>query len=363
MAARGGPALLGMRILLCAALAGVLTFPGTWRQARADAAGTLVLSGRVCAQADGTPIPGAQVGIAGQWATAGADGSYQVTLPASAYLLVRATAPGFQSSDVLTLYGTNGTVLAGPVAFSFCGSQGLIGAFKAADGSVRLEHIDQLQPGNAHTVLVSGAATIALEANAALQRPDGGVTMIPIQRRGVALSLPVPLRAGAGRYVLEINAAAGFALIKLPLFVGGYQPPPAPPPYQADPAGAGVAELRAAALADLNAARGQAGLPPLRENPRLDGEAQAHSTDLARSGRISHYGTDGSSPGDRVQATGLAFRRLAEDVGGGPTVQTVVLGLLDSPAHRWAILGDFRLVGAGVARMDGGLVVTADFVR
>jgi uncharacterized protein YkwD len=285
-------------------------------------------------------------------------------MPAAEHVLIRASALSYQSTDLITLSSPDGGLLAGEASFSFCGSVGLTSAFRAADGSVRLERVDQLQPGQPHTLLVQGVATAPLESNAALQTPGGGVLLLPIQRQGVALSVAVPLRAGRGRYVLEINAAAGFALVKLPLFAGGvYQSPPTPPPYQADPPGASVAALRASALTGINALRQQAGLSPLRPDTHLDREAQAHSDDMGRSGHISHAGTDGSTPGQRVEATGVPFHLVAEDIGGGPTVQEILLGLMESPAHRWAILGAFRLVGIGIAAMgDEGLVLTVDFV-
>ena len=59
----------------------------------------------------------------------------------------------------------------------------------------------------------------------------------------------------------------------------------------------------------------------------------------------------------------MQYRMTGEDIGQGATVQGVLLGLIDSPAHRWAILGDFRLVGIGIAHVGPDLLLTADFVR
>ena len=70
-----------------------------------------------------------------------------------------------------------------------------------------------------------------------------------------------------------------------------------------------------------------------------------------------------SDPGARVRAAGVPYRELAEDVGMGDSVQEVLVGLMDSPGHRWAILGNFALVGVGVQRQGSSLVLTADFVR
>jgi uncharacterized protein YkwD len=276
---------------------------------------------------------------------------------------MRASALGFQSTDLITVSSKDGGILTGLATFSFCGKLGLPGAFRAADGSVRLTAFDQIQPVRPHTFTVRGTTGTMLEANAALQTPGGGVTLIPLRRQGSAIQATVAF-ATPGRYVLEINAVPGFALIKLPIFAAGrYLPPAPPPPYQADPRGAGISSLRAEALAGINALRGRAGLPPLQSDTRLEDAAQVHTDELARSGRISHDGSNGSTPGQRVQASGVQYELVAEDIGEGATVQEVLLGLMDSPAHRWAILGDFRLVGLGIAHARSNLLLTADFVR
>jgi uncharacterized protein YkwD len=67
----------------------------------------------------------------------------------------------------------------------------------------------------------------------------------------------------------------------------------------------------------VNAYREQNGLKPLRLNPKLNIAALIHSKDLAKSDRISHYGSDGSDTWDRVRRTGYQARLTAENVGTG----------------------------------------------
>lgn len=67
----------------------------------------------------------------------------------------------------------------------------------------------------------------------------------------------------------------------------------------------------------VNAYRVQNGLKPLRLNPKLNIAALIHSKDLAKSDRISHYGSDGSDTWDRVRRTGYQARLTAENVGTG----------------------------------------------
>lgn len=348
----------------------LLTIPCTGApapaQARDRGAGApLVVTGKVCARATGKAVAGAQVGAQGRWATAGQDGTYSLHLQSATRLPIRAAAIRYQSTDVITIYNPDGGPLSGQIGFSFCGnSDGLVEAFRSADGAVRLASFPQQQPGTSHTIVVTGTSTVALENDPALQLPSGKVSLLTLSTHGRAIRTDVPLTAGDGRYLLEINAAAGFALIKLPIFVGSaYAPPPGPAPFTPDPTGATTGQLRTITLDTVNRLRAHARLSPLQMDRRLNGAAQGHSDDMARHGFVGHYGSNGSRPDQRVRAAGVPFSETAEDVGTGDSVQAVIEGLMDSPAHRWAILGDFRLVGIGIAHSHDTEIMTLDFVR
>jgi len=326
----------------------------------------LTLSGKVCAAPSDRPVPHAFVGVDGAGTTADAAGMYTIHVPAAARLFVEVDAQGYQSDGAFTVSAPGGALLTGPVGFSFCGSAALHGAFSSADGRVRLTPFATLRPATATGLAIAGRSAIPLEDNAAVTRPDGRASLIPLGRRGAAFGLMLPFAAGPGRYLIEINAATGFAALKMAVFRGPYVPPAPPPRYLGDPRGAAIDGLRGAALAGLNRYRAATGLPPLRRDRRLDRAAQGHSDDIIAGGylnRHAHIGSDGSDPGTRVRAAGVQFRDLAEDVGLGDSVQEVLVGLMDSPAHRWAILGNFALVGMGVQRQGHSLVLTADFVR
>ena len=73
--------------------------------------------------------------------------------------------------------------------------------------------------------------------------------------------------------------------------------------------------LRAAKL--INAYRRKNGLKPIKLHSKLTLAAKRHSLDLARTDRISHYGSDGSNPFDRVRRSGYRPRLAAENVGTG----------------------------------------------
>ncbi|MDB5058509.1 MAG: hypothetical protein JWO59_1981 [Chloroflexi bacterium] len=336
--------------------------PGQAKSSAPD--NTLVLSGTVCAQATGMHLAGAQVGAQGRWTTTGPDGRYSLTLLPAKYLPIRAAAQGYQSTDVVTVYDPSGSTLSGKAEFSLCGRSGLAEAFRSSDGSVRLASFAQAQPGTPHTIVVSGTSSVSLEAEAALLLPSGKVTLISLRRSGTAIHIAMPLVAGPGRYLLEINAAAGFALIKLPIYAGiGYKPPAAPAPYMPDPKGATIAQLRSAALSTVNRLRGQASLPPLQTGVRLNAVSQEHSDDMARHGYVGHPSFSGLQPFQRIQAAHIDFTEMAEDVGSGDSIQGAIDGLMDSPAHRWAVLGNFRVVGIGISMAQGKVLMTLDFVR
>lgn len=57
-------------------------------------------------------------------------------------------------------------------------------------------------------------------------------------------------------------------------------------------------------LAQVNQLRAQSGLGPLVLDPALNNAALAHSRDMSAQNRAWHFGSDGSSPPDRVRRAG-----------------------------------------------------------
>ena len=89
----------------------------------------------------------------------------------------------------------------------------------------------------------------------------------------------------------------------------------------------------------INAYRKQNGLKALVLSPELTEAAKAHARDLAKWDRISHYGSDGSNPWDRVKRTGYKARLTAENVGTGQIdFNEVMKGWKDSPGHNKNLL-------------------------
>ena len=101
-----------------------------------------------------------------------------------------------------------------------------------------------------------------------------------------------------------------------------------------------------------NAERAAHGLPPFLSNPALSQAARDHSRDMSVNGFISHTGSNGSSPTDRLAAVGLNFGAVvtsfAENVATGqPTPESVVNAWMNSQGHRANILSNNTYLGVG----------------
>ncbi|RYH10856.1 CAP domain-containing protein [Tropicimonas sp. IMCC6043] len=67
-------------------------------------------------------------------------------------------------------------------------------------------------------------------------------------------------------------------------------------------------------LDSINSARIAAGLPTLQLNAELNSAALTHSRDMSAQNRPWHFGSDGSSPLDRVARAGFMGRMLGENI-------------------------------------------------
>ena len=102
----------------------------------------------------------------------------------------------------------------------------------------------------------------------------------------------------------------------------------------------------------INAYRKQKGLKPLKLNSALAEAAKAHSRDLAKWDRISHYGSDGSNPWDRVKRAGYNAKVAAENVGTGQaSLEEVIKGWQASPGHnKNLLLADVEHMGIALVQ-------------
>ena len=102
----------------------------------------------------------------------------------------------------------------------------------------------------------------------------------------------------------------------------------------------------------VNDERSKAGCKPLTVNAKLTKAAQAHSKDMADHRNMSHTGSNGSSPDDRIKAAGYDWNSYGENVAYGySTPESVMKGWMDSPGHKRNILDcSYKEIGVGLAQ-------------
>jgi uncharacterized protein YkwD len=126
-------------------------------------------------------------------------------------------------------------------------------------------------------------------------------------------------------------------------------------------------------LALLNTHRAAAGVPALELDPALRTEAREHPCDMQRHHRLSHTGSDGSTPFQRIRAAGVTYRVAGENIG-ETTGYALTAGLdrddrdmmaepLTPGNHHGNIVNPaYTRVGLGVIYLGSQLFFTEDFV-
>ena len=99
------------------------------------------------------------------------------------------------------------------------------------------------------------------------------------------------------------------------------------------------AEIPLRVLTQINLLRTQQGMAPLALSPQLGAAAMAHSRDMSAQNRAWHFGSDGSSPVDRLQRVGYQGRLVGEVISETyeDELQTLAAWMED-PATRGVIL-------------------------
>jgi uncharacterized protein YkwD len=99
----------------------------------------------------------------------------------------------------------------------------------------------------------------------------------------------------------------------------------------------------------VNAERAHRGLPALTADTVLARAARLHAEDMAEHGFVSHQGSDGSDPSQRLDRVGYSWTWVGENVAAGQeSVDEVVAGWLRSPDHL-ANVASADAVSAGLA--------------
>lgn len=108
-------------------------------------------------------------------------------------------------------------------------------------------------------------------------------------------------------------------------------------------------------LSKINASRSAAGLPPVSMHSDLAPDARNHSAEMMASGQVYHSSNLGG--------VASGWEALAENVGAGPSVDSLHSAFMNSAGHRANILGDYNYVGIGVSSDGSVLWVTVIFMR
>ncbi|MFD4243966.1 CAP domain-containing protein [Streptomyces sp. NPDC058525] len=128
--------------------------------------------------------------------------------------------------------------------------------------------------------------------------------------------------------------------------------PPAKPKQPSTPPTAAPSGPAAEVVALVNQERAKAGCSALTVNAKLTTAALNHSKDMAAHSNMSHTGSDGSDPGQRITRAGYAWMTYGENVAYGySTPEQVMTGWMNSPGHRENILNcSFKEIGVGLAQ-------------
>ena len=92
--------------------------------------------------------------------------------------------------------------------------------------------------------------------------------------------------------------------------------------------------------------------PPVFWNSNLDEASEMHVMDMYSNNFVSHIGSDGSTPIERLDSVNYQYSYSGENVARGPaTPHEAVEAFMDSPTH-CAVMMSPNYTHVGIARMD-----------
>ncbi len=176
--------------------------------------------------------------------------------------------------------------------------------------------------------------------------PGGRTEEQPVSVDGRRLRARVTL-AARGEHTLEVLASGpgGPEVVAIRRIFVGVEPPGSPPPEQPR-TDTGLAAVEHA-IGRLRAARG---LPALQRDPALDGVAEGHSREMARTRTFAHVLPEDGSMTDRLRKAGYAYRSAGENIGLSVDPLAAHDAIASSPAHLANLLDPHhRRLGLGIA--------------
>lgn len=122
-------------------------------------------------------------------------------------------------------------------------------------------------------------------------------------------------------------------------------------------ASAGTADLEAQFVAKINELRASKGLQPLLVDGELTQIGRNWAAQMAQAGEISH------NPNLRYEVTS-DWQRLGENVGVGPTVDSLFKAFVDSPGHYANLVhASYNRVGVGVVLVGETIYTSHQFME
>jgi len=119
-----------------------------------------------------------------------------------------------------------------------------------------------------------------------------------------------------------------------------------------------TAKIQFRMLDSVNALREAAGVPSVQLNSQLTAAAATHSRDMSIQNRPWHFGSDGSSPIDRVRRVGYDGQLVGETISETYETETETLAAwMEEPTTRKVILSpEARDMGLSWLQEDNGKI-------
>jgi len=126
-----------------------------------------------------------------------------------------------------------------------------------------------------------------------------------------------------------------------------------PPPLRAEKEAPESYLTRAGVIQWTNTQRAKYGLPPLKENPRLNLSAELKVQDMFENQYFAHLSPSGEGVKDLAEVVGYEFIAIGENLalGNFRNDEALVQGWMDSPGHRANILNpNYQEIGVAVQK-------------
>ncbi|MBC7163379.1 MAG: CAP domain-containing protein [Roseovarius sp.] len=117
-------------------------------------------------------------------------------------------------------------------------------------------------------------------------------------------------------------------------------------------------EIQFRMLDSVNALRQAAGVAPLTLDDRLTAAAATHSRDMSVQNRPWHFGSDGSSPMDRIRRVGYTGELIGETISETyeTELETLAAWMEDDTTRRVILSPDARQMGFAWHQDDSGKI-------